>query len=161
MNAASPAALATCLPTDAEIKATLAPFVMARMAEHDPRFVARRARQVRKYRYRRARRVLLGWLPEGKRTQAYVEQSYDRTFAERPWPETHGATEDPKPTWAAYGAERLVVRRYGLGRVHLLAMARIIRALGARSVLEVGSGTCINLFVLAALPPRSPSPASS
>ena len=80
MNAASPAALATCLPTDAEIEATLAPFVMARMAEHDPRFVARRARQVRKYRYRRARRVLLGWLPEGKRTQAYVEQSYDRTF---------------------------------------------------------------------------------
>jgi len=93
-------------------------------------------------------------------TQLLPETSISR-LAERPWPETHGATEDPKPTWAAYGAERLVVRRYGLGRVHLLAMARIIRALGARSVLEVGSGTCINLFVLAALPPRSPSPASS
>lgn len=147
-------ALAACVPTPDEIERTLAPFVVERMARADPRFRERHARQTRKWRLRRLRRAVLGWLPEGKRTQAYVEQSYDRTFAERPWPETHGAAPDPKPTWADWGDAGLVVRRYGLGRVHLLAMARVIRALGARRVLEVGSGTGINLFVLAALLPE-------
>ena len=147
-------ALAACVPSRDEIERTLAPFIVERMATTDPRFRDRVARQGRKWRLRRARRALLGWLPEGKRTQAYVERSYDKTFADRPWPATHGAPPDPKPTWAAWGDDGLVVRRYGLGRVHLLAMARIIRALGARRVLEVGSGTGINLFVLAALLPE-------
>lgn len=137
-----------------EIERTLAPFLVARWKVDDPEFVARRARQLRKWRYRRAKRALLGWLPRGRRTQTYVEESYDQTFTERPWPETSAAPgSDPKPTLAQWGDEGLLVRRYGLGRVHLLLMARIIRALGVTSVLEVGAGTGINLFVLAAMLP--------
>jgi SAM-dependent methyltransferase len=147
-------ALASCMPTPEEIERTLAPLMVERMACSDPQFRDRHARQTRKWRLKLLGRRLLGWLPEGKRTQAYVERSYDRTFAARPWPETNGAVLDAKPTWAEWGEAGLVVRRYGLGRVHLLAMARIIRALGARTVLEVGSGTGINLFVLAALLPE-------
>jgi predicted O-methyltransferase YrrM len=139
-----------------EIEATIAPFLVERWTKSDPGFRARRGRQLRKFRFRRAKRILLGWLPQGKRTQRYVEDSYNETFAARPWPETNAAPgSDAKPTLADWGDEGLLVRRYGLGRVHLLLMARIIRAMGARNVLEVGSGTGINMFVLAALVPEA------
>ena len=139
-----------------DIEATLAPFLADRWTKGEAGFRTRRGRQLAKWRYRRAKRVLLGWLPEGKRTQKYVDESYNQTFAARPWPETNAARDsDPKPTLADWGDEGLLVRRYGLGRVHLLLMARIIRAMGARNVLEVGSGTGINMFVLAALVPEA------
>ena len=115
-----------------EIEATIAPFLVERWTKSDPGFRSRRGRQLRKVRFRRAKRILLGWLPEGKRTQRYVEDSYNETFAARPWPETNAAPgSDTKPTLADWGDEGLLVRRYGLGRVHLLLMARIIRAMGA------------------------------
>lgn len=140
--------------TREEIERTLAPFLVARWRANDPAYLRRRTRQLLKWRYRLAKRLLLGWLPKGRRTQTYVEESYDQTFAARPWPETNAPPDsDPKPTLARWGDEGLLVRRYGLGRVHLLLMSRIIRALGAKSVLEVGSGTGINLFVLAAILP--------
>lgn len=138
-----------------EIERTIAPFLVARWPTSDPAFIRLHARQRRKWRYRRTKRLLLGWLPKGQRTQAYVETSYDHTFAERPWPEINApATADPKPTLARWGNEGLLLRRRGLARVHLMLMARIIRALGVKNVLEVGSGTGINLFVLAALLPE-------
>ena len=149
-------ALAVADLDPAEALAALAPFVLERYPPGHVGFAARHARQRLAWRLRRARRALLGWLPEVKRTQAYVERSYDATFAARPWPETlPPVTPESKPTFAEFQGEGLLVRRYGLGRVHLLLMARIIRALGARTVLEVGAGTGINLFVLAALVPEA------
>ncbi len=147
--------LAALALTRAEIEATLAPFVVERYVPGDARFAARRARSLRKWRLKLAKRRLFGWLPEGRRTQAYVEASYDKTFAERPWPETlPPVAPDPKPTLAEWGEEGLLLRRYGLGRVHLRLMARMIAALKPRTVLEVGCGTGINLFVLAAFAPE-------
>ncbi|MGH6718245.1 MAG: class I SAM-dependent methyltransferase [Alphaproteobacteria bacterium] len=154
-------AFAQPAPSPAEISATLAPFVLERYAPGDARCAARRARLLRTWRLKLARRRLFGWLPRGRRTQAYVEHSYDRTFAARPWPETlppsgeQAVAPEAKPTLAEFQGEGLLVRRYGLGRVHLLLMARVIRALGARTVLEVGAGTGINLFVLQALVPEA------
>jgi SAM-dependent methyltransferase len=139
----------------AEIEETLAPFIVERYAAGDAGFTAKRTRSLRKWRLKLVKRRLLGWLPRGKRTQAYVEASYDRTFAERPWPETlPPVARDPKPTLAEWQEGGLLLRRYGLGRAHLRLMARIVAALRPRTVLEVGSGTGINLFVLAALNPE-------
>ncbi len=148
--------LATLALSPAEALEAIRPFVIERYVPGDARFAARRARLLRKWRLRLAKRRLLGWLPKGKRTQGYVEQSYNRTFAARPWPETlPPVAPETKPTAAEFQGEGLLVRRYGVGRVHLLLMARLIRALGARTVLEVGAGTGINLFVLAALVPEA------
>lgn len=137
--------------SDDEVRATLAPFVLELYPPGDARFRKRHAKLMAKWRLKRLKRAVLGALAGLKRTQAYVEQSYETTFAQRPWPETlPPVTPETKPTLADWGDEALLVRRYGLGRAHLLLMARTIAALQPKNVLEVGCGTGINLFVLAA-----------
>lgn len=53
-----------------------------------------------------------------------------------------------KTTPCLWGADRMLARGIGTKRVHLLLLKRAIEAVKPESVLEVGSGYGINLFVL-------------
>src|SRR5690606_23114740 len=53
-----------------------------------------------------------------------------------------------KTTPRLWGDDRMVARGIGTKRVHLLLLKRALEAVKSESVLEVGSGYGINLFVL-------------
>ncbi|MDH3792643.1 MAG: class I SAM-dependent methyltransferase [Rhodospirillales bacterium] len=139
------------------IAPVLDPYVVERMPLDSERWRDYRAGLEKRWRRRRWRRAFFGWLPKGgniprvlrgRRTQDYVRQSYEQTFAARAWPETTSVPPRKELVPAEWRGEGLLVRRGGLPRVHLMLMARAIEALQPRSVLEVGAGHGINLFVL-------------
>lgn len=61
---------------------------------------------------------------------------------------THLSTKG-KTTPCLWGEDRMLARGIGTKRVHLLLLKRALEAVKPESVLEVGSGYGINLFVLA------------
>jgi len=132
------------------VEQLIAPFMLDRMPRSDPRWRAIEARLTRRWTKRILKRRLLGWLPGIRRDQDYVRASYNTTFAERPWVETHNPSQpETKPTYAAWQNDGLVLRRRALARTHLLSIGNAIAAFAAKTVLEVGAGAGMNLFVLA------------
>ncbi|MDH3912880.1 MAG: hypothetical protein OEU09_16460, partial [Rhodospirillales bacterium] len=126
------------------IAPVLDPYVVERMPLDSERWRDYRAGLEKRWRRRRWRRAFFGWLPKGgniprvlrgRRTQDYVRQSYEQTFAARAWPETTSVPPRKELVPAEWRGEGLLVRRGGLPRVHLMLMARAIEALQPRSVL--------------------------
>lgn len=143
------------VPSPEEVEALIAPYVIGRWRFDDPFFQEKYRRLMKKWRRARRDRRLFGWRSKHHRTPSFTEQKYNRIWSAYPWPENAPAElEKPKLRLVRWGEEGFEIGRYAVPRVHLLLMARIIRALGARSVLEVGCGSGTALFTLAALLPE-------
>ena len=134
--------------TDDDVEVAFEPFVTKRCSVDDPawlRLVRENALLVRR---RRLKRRLLGWLPGMRRTQASVHFNYSRQWAECPL-EVQLSTVGPTVPcgWRGTG---MFARPVGTKRVHLLFLVRAIAQLKPRSVLEIGCGNGLNMFILAA-----------
>lgn len=126
-----------------------APFVAREFAPGDDGewrdLIAGRGKKILK---QRLRRQFLGWMSGAGRAPEVVERVYEKN-----WHETSLARlVDPgaRAVPCAWGQRRLMAAAPGLKRVHLLHLMRLIEQLRPASVLEVGCGIGINLFVLAA-----------
>ncbi len=128
---------------------TFAPFIAREIGPEDDRewqaLLTGRGRKILK---RRLRRQFLGWLDGGRRAPEVVQQVYGKTWDETPL--AHLVDTNARAVPISWGQRRMLAGAPGLKRVHLLHMMRVIDALQPRSVLEVGCGMGINLFVLAA-----------
>lgn len=153
-----PSPLPECLADlgigDDAIADTLEPFVLERYARGDLRFRTRAAALARRWRWRHLARRAIGWRFRKRRTRAYVRASYNATWSRRDWLRGEAPARAGQVSLAEWRDEGLVVRKGGpMARVHLLAMERVLAALGPESVLEVGAGNGTTLFVLASLLP--------
>ncbi|MBI3825262.1 MAG: class I SAM-dependent methyltransferase [Candidatus Rokubacteria bacterium] len=131
----------------AEIERTFAPFVTRSFEPADPEWRALVRRNASRQRARRRRRQWLGWLPRFRRTQQTISDEYSRTWSE--WSVEDQITRGPVVPFV-WGERCMMARAIGAKRVHLLLLTRLVEALQPKTVLEVGSGNGLNLFVLAA-----------
>ncbi|NQV19935.1 MAG: class I SAM-dependent methyltransferase [Rhodospirillales bacterium] len=146
-------------PDTEETAAAIAPFVYERRATDDPEHRAQVAKLGKKWRRRKWRRNLLGWLPSGanlprvlrgRRDQDYVRDSYSETWSAQDWPRAAGTPAPKELSLAVWNGEGLKVRRGGLARGHMPAIAAAFDLLKPTTVLEVGTGMGLNLFTLSA-----------
>jgi SAM-dependent methyltransferase len=135
--------------SDDEIAATFAPFVRDRYDRDGQEWSAivddRRAR---------ARRKLLDH-PDAESQKWDTERSlrsYAKTWGVdfETWLDTAGAVGP-----CEWRREGMMARVMGLKRVHQLMLMRVFERVQPRTVLEVGSGNGVNLFVLSARFPES------
>jgi SAM-dependent methyltransferase len=135
--------------SDDEIAATFAPFVRDRYDRSDPEWVA-----VVDDRRARARRKLID-RPDGasqKWTPERTQQTYAKTWGVdfETWLGTAGAVGP-----CEWRDEGMMARVMGIKRVNQLMLMRVFERLRPRTVLEVGSGNGVNLFVLSARFPET------
>lgn len=133
--------------TDSETEKAFEPYVTERFAPGDPTWEDLVEENTRRQRLRRLRRWLIGWIPRMRRTQVGIEGAYSRMWASRSL-EVQLAVEGPTTSclWRGVGMR---ARAIGTKRVHLLFLMRVIAQLRPASVLEVGCGNGLNLFILA------------
>lgn len=95
-------------------------------------------------------RGLLPWLPRlsAYRDKSFIVQQYSKTWTEQPWPSLDEPLTAKLRTPTTWRKEGMVIRRGGLKRLSLEFLARFIEQTKPRKVLEVGSGSGRNLFVL-------------
>lgn len=95
-------------------------------------------------------RGLLPWLPRlsAYRDKNFIVQQYSKTWTEQPWPSLNEPLTAKLRTPTTWRREGMVIRRGGIKRLSLEVLARFIEQAKPRSVLEVGSGSGRNLFVL-------------
>lgn len=143
----------------------LNPYIVQRGTRQDPQLSGEIHKLENRWKKRRWQRRLLGWLPNarslppmfrGARNQEYVFESYSTTWETQGWPDPQEPLQPKEASLVAWGDEILKVRRGGLSRVHLYYMADVIKVLQPRSILEVGCGNGLNLFVLASKFPDIP-----
>lgn len=135
------------------------PFIHQRWSGDDPELEQKTHGLARKWRRRKLRRNLLGWLPSdahlprsmrGKRTQDYVRKSYSETWTVQDWPSAVAEPDEKQLSLALWRGEGLSVKRGGLARGHMPALAAAFKMLNPTTVLEVGAGMGLNLFTLSA-----------
>jgi len=140
------------------VSSILEPYIVQRGTRQDPQITGEINKLENRWKKRRWQRRLLGWLPNarslppmlrGARNQEYVFESYSTTWETQGWPNPQEPFQPKEASLVAWGDEILKVRRGGLSRVHLHYMADVIEAIRPRSILEVGCGNGLNLFVLA------------
>lgn len=133
---------------DDEVKALLAPFLAQEFAPGDGEWLALVERQAEKWRRANRRRKRLGWLPGAGRGQGSVKSGYEDKWGGR----TVVDILQPKAKNSAIAWRDLAAQADGrcLKRVHQLYLMRAIENIAPAQVLEVGCGTGLNLFVLAA-----------
>ncbi|HIF09460.1 MAG TPA: class I SAM-dependent methyltransferase [Sneathiellales bacterium] len=146
-------------PNIDETRKAFDPFVYERWPEDAAAYQGRSKLQSRKWRKRKFRRSMLGWLPSsailprvlrGRRTQDYVHDSYSETWSEQDWPNTMGTPLPRELSLATWRGEGLHVRRGGLARSHMPAISAVLEQLMPKTVLEVGAGMGLNLLTLSA-----------
>lgn len=138
--------------TDAEIAETFAPFVKQRFASMSPEWRNEASAVAKRCRQARWRHTLRRWLPGGRRTQLGVAFNYDRQWASLP---VEQQVDVNGPTvLCEWRDQKLHARAIGTKRVHLLFLAKLLATVNVQSVLEVGCGNGLNLFVLAAQFPQ-------
>lgn len=95
-------------------------------------------------------RGFLPWLPRlsAYRDKSFIVQQYSKTWTEQPWPSLNEPLTAKLRTPTTWRKEGMVIRRGGLKRLSLEFLARFIEQTKPRSVLEVGSGSGRNLFIL-------------
>ncbi|MDP6691505.1 MAG: class I SAM-dependent methyltransferase [Alphaproteobacteria bacterium] len=149
LNLDAPAAGLDLALSRTRIAETLAPFVAREIGPGDEEewraVLASRGRKILK---RRLHRQFMGWMTGGGRGPDVVQDVYGRT-----WQETTLARlvdTDARAVPCVWGHRRMMAAAPGLKRVHLLHLTRLIDVLRPKSVLEVGCGMGVNLFVLAA-----------
>ncbi|MGD9850327.1 MAG: class I SAM-dependent methyltransferase [Nitrospirales bacterium] len=158
-------ALKTISLDQSVVSTILDPYIVQRGTRRDPQLSGEITKLENRWKKRRWQRRLLGWLPNarslppmfrGARNQEYVIESYSTTWETQGWPNPQEPLQPKETSLVAWGEEILKVRRGGLSRVHLYYMADVINALQPRSILEVGCGNGLNLFVLASKFPDIP-----
>ncbi len=133
--------------TDDEINAVFAPYVAERFASDDPAWLALVEKNTRLQRRKRWQRRLIGWIPAFRKTQTSVLQNYSRQWAEQTFTAQLAVSGTTVPCqWREAGMQ---ARAIATKRVHLLFLMRLIARLKPATVLEVGCGNGLNLFVLA------------
>lgn len=131
-----------------DIRSVLGPYVTAE-ADADGAEWKREVRETAsRFRRQRMRRAAFGWLRRFRRTQHAVDMNYSQQWLARPL-EWQVSREGPSVA-CHWNGRAVYARAIGLKRVHTLYMMRAIEQLQPRSVLEVGSGNGLNLFLLAA-----------
>lgn len=136
------------LPTRDEIAETIAPYVVERHPVDSSAWKAI-AGPVQRYFWKKYHIKRL--LKRNPRSQSKVRNEYEETWDFRDWPSPTDLRMKLTPcTW---GDQGLHVRTNGTKRVHLLLLARVLRALKPKTVLEVGAGNGLNILVLAAMFP--------
>lgn len=140
-------------PDRARIAAVLEPFVARRYPAESPEWRDIAARVARRQRYHFWRKRLGLPRKSGGRSQSEVLEEYSEKWPSRPWPRMRDPLPDERTVRAVWGREGLIIRLWGLQRAQLLLLSSVIEKLKPRSVLEVGAGNGINLFVLSALHP--------
>lgn len=147
------------------VSTILDPYIVQRGTRQDPDISGEIQKLENRWKKRRWQRRLFGWLPNarslppmlrGARNQEYVFESYSTTWETQGWPDPQEPLQPKESSLVAWGDTILKVRRGGLSRVHLYYMADVIKALQPRSILEVGCGNGLNLFVLASKFPDIP-----
>ena len=138
-----------------EIERLIAPYVSRRMSVDSREWLAATAREEahRRVSYWYWRQHLFSWLRSRQRRNKFVEETYDRIWAGFDFAKAFDPTEQPMALeWREEGfiANGAVTQRF-----HLALLAKAIRALRPKSVLEVGSGRGINLLVLACQCPEA------
>ena len=132
-----------------EIERDLAGYPERRMLLTSPEWQSLVTREARarkvtaRYWYRR----LLGWTISRHSHQHGVEETYDGIWRDIDFADFLDPRKQLMPhEWAFEG---LVMNSAATHKLHQVLMTKALRALRPRSVLEVGSGTGINLVVLA------------
>ncbi len=134
-----------------ELEAVVRPYVRreATAGDHEVRRILRR--EARFWRWRKCQRRMSRLLGNVGRTTAFVKESYETGWAGIQW-DVLGpkAGRDYLMTWR----DRFFWgNAWVIPRAHLAVLRRLIEHLRPRSVLEVGSGPGLNLFLLASLFP--------
>ena len=146
-------------PNPEQITAAIGPFVHQRWPKDDPEFQRRTTGLAHRWRRRKLHRGVFGWLPSGahlprllrgRRDQNYVRESYPTTWSQQDWPNADGTPNERELSLAIWRGEGPNVRRGGLARGHMPAIAAAIELLKPTTVLEVGAGMGLNLFTLSA-----------
>ena len=132
---------------DLEIEELISPYVIQKFDPYNPEWqhivVSQEKKWTRQYAKAKMRSLLC--LPE--RGQKFVEKEYARQWSQRTAVDILGTKK--KASAVVWRNQGFLMDGNGLKRVYLLFIMRLIEALKPKSVLEVGSGTGINLFVLA------------
>jgi SAM-dependent methyltransferase len=124
-------------------------FVARSPAADDPEWNEDMRRRRRKILKRALRRILLGWLPDTKRTEQIVREEYTGAWQSIDFATyATGAPRDDYTPWE-WDGKRLLASDVGATRVRQLLLIRVIERLQPRRVLEVGCGNGINLVLLA------------
>lgn len=134
---------------DHEIAAVFSPYVKERLTANDERWRAIVRKKSKKSRRARVKRQLFGWIPQMRRDQKDVYNTYETQWGART---AVDILKKPKSLSAISWRENChVLANYlGLKRCYLLFLMRAIETLSPKRVLEVGCGAGLNLFVLAA-----------
>lgn len=133
--------------TESEIASAIEPFVKERFKPGDPAWTKLAVTNAKLQRRKRLMRRLLDWFPGMKRDQASIEFNYDKQWAGRPFELQLDANGPTVPcVWQGAG---MYARAIATKRVHMLFLLRAIARLKPASVLEVGCGNGLNLFILA------------
>jgi SAM-dependent methyltransferase len=92
------------------------------------------------------KRILLGWSSlSGARTQKNIEVDYSSQWSNASLEEN---ITNPKSVPCKWENRKFLARAYGLKRIHQFLLAKFIESTKPKSILEVGSGNGLNLFVL-------------
>ena len=92
------------------------------------------------------KRILFSWSRlSGARTQKNIEVDYSSQWSNATLEENINNTKSVPCTWHN---RKFLARSYGLKRTHQFLLAKFIESAKPMSILEVGSGNGLNLFVL-------------
>ena len=132
--------------TDAEIAATIEPFVVRRFPPGHSQWEEEVAATAHRFQRARRRHRLLHWMPGFSRTQQTVRRVYSQQWSDRAI--EHQLAREGPTVACQWRDERMHARAVVTKRVHLLFLMRTIERLAPRRVLEVGCGNGLNLFLL-------------
>ena len=141
-------------PERARVAEVLDPFIARRYPTDSAEWRDIAARVARRQRRHYLKRKLLFLRRLRGRSQSDVDKEYSDKWPSRPWPRTHDPRPDDRTNRATWGDQGLILRLWGVQRTHLLLLSSVIAQLKPNSVLEIGAGNGINLFVLSALYPE-------
>jgi len=127
-----------------EAEAAFAPAVRRVVHADDPEWAALEARASR-------HRPFAGWRHIfSRRSEDQVREIYERKWSEMDLLLHRLELSDGEGEPMIWSGRRYIAHSRGSKRVHLLYLMRLIECLRPKRVLEVGFGTGINLFILAA-----------
>jgi ubiquinone/menaquinone biosynthesis C-methylase UbiE len=132
-----------------EMESHLACYVSRRMPLTSPEWHSLVTREVsaRMITARYWRNRILGWTSSRQFHQQAVEDTYDNIWADIDF--ANFVDPNKQLMLHEWDREGLVMNSAATHKLHQILMTKVLRALATKSVLEVGSGTGINLVVLA------------
>jgi SAM-dependent methyltransferase len=137
---------ARIVPTSSEIAAAIEPYVLRRVPVASAEWRGLYGQELKDWRRRLWRRRWKAFSLKSARPQKVVREKYSKGWQKQVWPSP--ALEDAPVRICRWHDEGLFVRLGGTKRVHEMLLARTLKELRPRSVLEVGCGNGLNLLAL-------------